>query len=160
MSILAMRRTEHIEFGAFMKNEYKDSRKGLKPLKTENKAMFKKVTKAAVTIPVVGHLISKGSMAMASDGSVVTQVPAKAIPAMSSGEVMEKIAHAFDPLIDLMVGISLPIAGVMLTGGALMIMIGQKDMGFRLIMNSALGYVLVQMTPLFIDLLAGVGAAI
>jgi len=59
-----------------------------------------------------------------------------------------------------MVSLSLPIAGVMLTGGALLIMIGQKDKGFTLIMNASLGYVLVNLTPLFMSLLESVGKAI
>ena len=49
----------------------------------------------------------------------------------------QSILHVFDPLIDLMIDLALPIAGVMITGGALLIMIGQKDKGFSLIMNSS-----------------------
>ena len=72
----------------------------------------------------------------------------------------QSILHAFDPLIDLMIDLALPIAGVMITGGALLIMIGQKDKGFSLIMNSALGYCLVNLTPLLLSLLESVGKAI
>lgn len=155
----AMKRTESIKFGDFMSGEYKDKQKGEKRHTGENKAILKSVAKGAIAIPVLGHML-KGSMAFASDGSTV--IPSGEVIAVGamSGAVKAKIVHAFDPLIELMVGISLPIAGVMLTGGALMIMVGQKDLGFKLIMNSALGYVLVQMSPLFIDLLAGVGSAI
>lgn len=85
------------------------------------------------------------------------------VAAMQTGlgeAAKQKIISAFDPLIDLIIALSLPISGVMLAGGALMIMVGMKDAGFKLIMNAGLGYVLVQMSPLFIQLLAGVGAAI
>lgn len=77
-----------------------------------------------------------------------------------SGAVKEKIVHAFDPLVELIMGVSLPIASVMIAGGALLVMIGIKDKGYSMIMSSAIGYVLVQMTPLLIDLLAGVGSSI
>lgn len=88
-------------------------------------------------------------------------VSAEMIPVNGVSDVIkEKIISAFDPLIDLIIALSLPISGVMLAGGALMIMVGMKDAGFKLIMNAGLGYVLVQMSPLFIQLLAGVGAAI
>lgn len=72
----------------------------------------------------------------------------------------DNIIHAFDPLINLMIDLALPIAGVMLTGGALLIMIGQKEKGFTLIMNSSIGYVLVNLSPLFLSLLESVGKAI
>jgi hypothetical protein len=161
MSILAMKRTESIKFGDFMSGEYKGKQKAEKSKIGQFKNLnVKALAKGAITIPIVGHMFTKGSMAFASDGSVVVPVGEVVPVGAIAGSVTEKIIHAFDPLIELMVSLSLPIAGVMLTGGALMIMIGQKEMGFRLIMNSALGYVLVQMSPLFIDLLAGVGSAI
>ena len=68
----------------------------------------------------------------------------------------QSILHAFDPLIDLMIDLALSIAGVMITGGALLIMIGQKDKGFSLMMNSALGYCLVNLTLLLLSLLESV----
>ena len=72
----------------------------------------------------------------------------------------QSILHAFDPLTDLMIDLVLPIAGVMITSGALFIMIGQKDKGFFLIMNSVLGYCLVNLKPLLLSLLESVGKAI
>ena len=72
----------------------------------------------------------------------------------------QSILHTFDPLIDLMTDLALPIAGVMINGGALLIMIGQKDKGFSLMMNLALGYCLVNLTPLLSSLLESVGKAI
>lgn len=77
-----------------------------------------------------------------------------------NADVMERVTNAFDPLISLIVGLSLPIAGVMLSAGALMIMIGQKEHGYKLLVNCGLGYVLVNMTPLFMELLKSVGDAI
>ena len=130
-----------------------------------NKDIRKVVKKSASPImkglSVIPLIVAGGKSAFACEPGTAIEATAQAIPAGAiSGALTGKIIHAFDPLIELMVSISLPIAGVMLTGGALLIMIGQKDMGFRLIMNSAIGYVLVQMSPLFMDLLAGIGGAI
>ncbi|MBM7681918.1 hypothetical protein JOD43_002090 [Pullulanibacillus pueri] len=36
----------------------------------------------------------------------------------------------------------------------------QKEKGYQYMMNAAIGYVLVQMLPLFIDLLSSIGSAI
>ncbi|MGE7650456.1 hypothetical protein ACQKM1_22175 [Peribacillus frigoritolerans] len=77
-----------------------------------------------------------------------------------SGAITNQVIHAFDPLVNLMVSLSLPIASVILTGAALMVMINQKEKGYSLMMQASVGYVLVQMIPLFIKLLAGIGAAI
>jgi hypothetical protein len=160
MEMMFNKKPETIKFGDFMSGEYKHKGKGRKTPHGPISNDLGTVLKWGTVIPIVGHLTTKGTLAMASTGETVTIPAGEAVTTMASGAVMEKIAHAFDPLIDLMVGISLPIAGVMLTGGALMIMIGQKELGYRLIMNCSLGYVLVQMSPLFIDLLAGVGSAI
>lgn len=47
-----------------------------------------------------------------------------------------------------------------LTDGALFIMIGQEERGFTRFMNSSLGYVLVQMSPLFLKSLSWIRSAI
>lgn len=159
MTRMFRKRTETIKFGDFMSGEYKYKGKAEKTSHGPNMNVLSTLAKGAVTLPIIGHITSKGSFAYASTGETVTIQP-DAVTVMAGADVMDKIAHAFDPLIDLMVGISLPIAGVMLTGGALMIMIGQKEMGYKLIMNCSLGYVLVQMSPLFISMLATVGKAI
>jgi hypothetical protein len=69
----------------------------------------------------------------------------------------EKIVQAFMPLVDLVQALSYPIALVMLTGGALMFMINQKERGISLIQNASIGYILVQLMPLFMQLLVGIG---
>lgn len=79
---------------------------------------------------------------------------------VTSGDMVAKVTSAFDPLINIMVGLSLPIAGVMLTAGALLIMVGQKEMGYKLLINCGMGYVLVNLTPLGMDILSMVGGAI
>jgi uracil phosphoribosyltransferase len=156
MAGMFRKRTETIQFGDFMSGEYKHKRK---PVKTSHGATWKEsdVLKWGSIIPV--SLLGGAIPAMASTGSAIPSGEVVAVGAISEA-AKAKIIHVFDPLIELMIGLSLPIAGVMLTGGALMIMIGQKDMGMKLIMNSALGYVLVQMSPMFLDLLAGIGSAI
>jgi uracil phosphoribosyltransferase len=156
MAGMFKKKAETIQFGDFMSGEYKHKRK---PVKTPQRATWKEsdVLKWGSIIPV--SLLGGAIPAMASTGSTIPSGEVVAVGAISEA-AKAKIIHVFDPLIELMIGLSLPIAGVMLTGGALMIMIGQKDMGMKLIMNSALGYVLVQMSPMFLDLLAGIGSAI
>jgi hypothetical protein len=158
------KKAESIKFGDFMSGEYNRKRE---EKQRQNRAILKATTRVATlgivattTIPMLAVAIPMaGIQAMASTGGTITTGQVVAAGAMTDA-VKERIVHAFDPLVDLMVALSLPIAGVMITGGALLVMIGQKDAGFKLIMNSSLGYVLVQMSPMLIDLLFGVGGAI
>lgn len=76
------------------------------------------------------------------------------------GAVKSQIIHAFDPLVDLMISLSLPLASVILTGAALMILINQKERGYAMMMQASIGYVAVQLIPLFVKILAGIGGAL
>jgi len=72
----------------------------------------------------------------------------------------EKIVEAFDPLVELVQALSYPIGLVMLTGGALCFMIGQRDKGISLIQNASIGYILVQLMPLMMQILVGIGGSV
>ncbi|HZG87288.1 hypothetical protein [Paenibacillus sp.] len=82
-----------------------------------------------------------------------------AIPVIGDA-IKGKILHAFDPLIDLIVALSYPIAGLMIAGGCLFIMVGNRERGMSILQNAALGYILVQLSPLMLDLLVGIGKSI
>lgn len=77
-----------------------------------------------------------------------------AVEAMAAGNL---IIHAFDPLIKLIQQLSYPIAGVMLAAGCLFIMIGSKEKGMDMIKNAAIGYILVQLSPILLKILVQVG---
>ena len=109
--------------------------------------------KAALSSAIPLSFISHGIPAHAQGFEAV---PAAAI----SDALKDKILHAFDPLIELMISLSYPIAGVMITGASLLIMIGQKDKGYSLIQTAGIGYILVQLSPLFLKLLVGIGEAV
>lgn len=93
-----------------------------------------------------------------------TAIHAAALTTVSPTSVSEgtrnMIVHAFDPLIDLIQILSYPIAGVMIAGGCLMIMINQKDKGVEWIRGAAIGYIIVQLSPLLLKILVGVGGNI
>lgn len=76
------------------------------------------------------------------------------------GFVYERINNAFMPLVELVKGLSYPIALVILSAGALMIMIGNREKGFTMIQQGAIGYILVQLMPLLMDLLVEIAKSI
>jgi hypothetical protein len=139
-----------IEFSAFMSGEYKSSHKKKKTPQWRN---LKEITKRIAPVPIISFLSSKYVLA----GPQEITNEAVEVVAQST---KDSIVHAFDPLLQLMIDLSLPIAGMMITGGCLLILIGMKDKGYSLILNSSLGYVLVQMSPLFLSLLEEIGKAL
>lgn len=74
-----------------------------------------------------------------------------------SGQITEKVIAAFEPLVGLVQALSYPIAFVMITGACLFIMIGHREKGLSMIQTAGIGYILIQLSPLFMSLLAEVG---
>lgn len=82
-------------------------------------------------------------------------------PAQYIGEKsMQVIAHALDPLVELMVALSFPIASVIMVGACFFFMFNNADKAWDMIMKAGLGYVLIQLSPLFLKILQEVGTAV
>ncbi|MEH7374921.1 hypothetical protein [Neobacillus drentensis] len=108
----------------------------------EKKVFFE----SGILIPLAVAPFLKVKAALAT-----TAVPVTA--AAASGAMYDKMLHAFDPLIILVQALAYPVAMVVVLGGALFIMIGNKEKGFSMMQGAGLGYVLVQMTPLVLNIL-------
>lgn len=83
----------------------------------------------------------------------------EAVPAMAQS-ITSSIMTAFDPLIHLIQALSYPIAGVMIAGGCLYIMVGAREKGMDMLRNAGIGYILVQLSPLLLKLLVSVGTGV
>lgn len=70
---------------------------------------------------------------------------------------LEMLANILDPLLDIMVAISFPIASVIMVGGCFFFMLGNSEKAWSMIMNAALGYCLVSLSPLLLDILRTLG---
>lgn len=73
---------------------------------------------------------------------------------------LEMLATILDPVIDILVAISFPIASVIMVGACFFFMIGNSERAWSMIMNAGLGYVLIQLSPLFLEILRTVGEAV
>ena len=73
---------------------------------------------------------------------------------------LEVLANALDPLVQILVAISFPIASVIMVGACFFFMFGNSEKAWNMIMNAGLGYVLIQLSPLFLDILRKVGEAV
>lgn len=122
-----------------------------------NKKLITTGLKVAVAV-TAGSLLLDISIPQAL--LVNAQTP-DAVPVMADMDKIKKtIMDAFDPLIKVIITLSYPIAGVMLSWGALRFMLNQKEQAISTIQNTALGYLIVQMSPLFLKLLVSIGDAI
>ncbi|RDY70341.1 hypothetical protein DXT76_13835 [Halobacillus trueperi] len=73
--------------------------------------------------------------------------------AETSEETYNEVVEAFDPLIGLVQAMAYPVAMVVVLGGALFIMVGNKEKGFSMMQAAGLGYVLVMMSPMILNIL-------
>lgn len=140
----------------------KELKAKLTPANIERAMKYGMSLTAPVTIGTVA-----GAKAFAAPAVAVVAAPAGATYAAGSTVALAAMApaavegakalaiKAFDPLINLLQTLSYPIAGVMIVSGCLMIMVGMKDKGVDMLRNAAIGYILVQLSPLFLKILVG-----
>lgn len=75
-------------------------------------------------------------------------------------KTLETIAHALDPLIDLLVALSFPVCSIIIVGSCFFFMLGKSERGWSGIQNAGLGYVLIQVMPMLLGVLKDIGNAI
>lgn len=73
---------------------------------------------------------------------------------------LDVLTTILDPLIQIMVAISFPIASVIMVGACFMFMFNNSEKAWDMIMKAGLGYVLIQLSPLFLQILKEVGKAV
>lgn len=102
--------------------------------------------------------------------NVLAQTPLIPVNAMATPEMiptgfiaegsLNMLANVLDPVIQILVALSFPIASVIMIGSCFFFMFGQSEKAWSAIMNAGLGYVLVQMSPLFLQILREIGKAV
>lgn len=133
---------------------YSDMVMGIEPISVTSKMNFKYLGAVGST-PLLALL--GGAAAFASDGTEA--VPAS-VTGMVAGTSLKVLASALDPVIQILVAISLPVASIVMVGGCFYFMFGNSEKAWSTIQNAGLGYILIQMSPLFIKVLKEIGSAI
>jgi hypothetical protein len=114
----------------------------------EKKIDTRKLKKAGL-LPLAVVPFTHLKHTFASDG-VGSALP---VTASATGDIYVKVIHAFDPLVNIIQAFAYPVAMIVVLGGALFIMIGNKEKGFAMMQGAGLGYVLVQLTPMVLNIL-------
>lgn len=137
--------------GEFLSGSYRYKKMEIKV----NKKLIKWGIRVAVTVVAGSFLIDLTLPQIAFAHAVAPVMASPTTHALGSA-----VNNALQPLIDVLMELARPIAGVMVTWGALRYMIGQKEAGLAGIQQAAVGYVLVMLSPLILKLITGVGASI
>ncbi|WCH46357.1 hypothetical protein [Lysinibacillus sp. OF-1] len=98
---------------------------------------------------------------------IVAQIPS-AIPVntfpQQTGIIADKsleiLATALDPVVQILVAISFPVASVIMVGACFWFMIGNSEKAWNAIMNAGLGYVLINLSPIILQILKQIGEAV
>lgn len=170
-SVLEMRKIQTVgTVSEFMSGEYKvkDAQKRQKRLDTTLKVVSTIALPIAVGSPL--GLVSGVTRAIAqSNGSSTTLLAsasdqAIAVPAgakeWAGDQVLSSLAHVLDPLIDVLVALSFPVASVVIVGACFFFIFGNAEKAWSMIQNAGLGYVLIQVSPLILDVLKKVGDSV
>ncbi|MBD7966263.1 hypothetical protein [Fictibacillus norfolkensis] len=162
------KRTETIKFSEFMSGEY--NRKG------NDKKERRKANKVSIALTSSIPLFALAPKAFAAspetvlDGSAQTSLKCmdyvasaniQAVPVNVGDVVGEKLlssmAHLFDPLIDLIIGISFPVASVLILFKLFMGFFQDQGQVWEGVGKVAIVYILIQLFPVFSGILKTMG---
>jgi nitrate reductase NapE component len=160
-----------INFNEFMSGEFKIKEKA----KRQRRAKKATQLAAAAVLPIatcgaVGTLgFAMKAFAATNAVPVMMAAPVTTTTQMAvtvgakewmSSQTLSTLAHVLDPLVDIMVALSFPIASVIIVGSCFFFMFGKSEKAWDGIMKAGLGYVLIQVSPLILDVLKQVGSAV
>jgi hypothetical protein len=91
-------------------------------------------------------------------GPEVVSVAVMPVPVLGLS-VTDKIIKAFDPLVQLIQGVSYPVAFIIITSGFLVMMTGNRQKGISMIKWAVIGYIGMQFAPALMSILVEVGRA-
>lgn len=148
-----MARTQTMSINEFMSGDYKSKKKVRSKYKVDKKHVMAFGT---ALLPLV-------AVSQMPVFAMHNPVNVEVVPAANqhiADKTLDVIAHALDPVVELLVAISLPIASVIMIGACFFFMFGNSEKAWSLIMNSGLGYILIQLSPLFLKILKEIGNAV
>lgn len=159
-----MAKTKTIEFGKFMSGDYKVKKR---TQRTEKNTLSNAAKiGAGLALPLaLGSPFGAVLGATKAFASTSANTPAVvAVPSNASEWMGEKtllaLAHVLDPVVDILVALSFPVASVIIVGACFFFMMGNSEKAWTTIQHASLGYVLIQVSPLILDVLKQIGNAV
>lgn len=75
----------------------------------------------------------------------------------NDGQMTKDVNEAFAPVFDLLRATGLPVAGIVLSVAAYNFMFAKTDRGWRLVFGAGIGYVILNLIPLALQILTRIG---
>jgi hypothetical protein len=178
-----MGKVQTIKFNDFMNGDYKKEEKFARERKHSKRRklssdLFDKGVKvgqvglASYLVPFVGAtgvlVGSNINKMMAGSGTtnndMAVPVDASAVQ-VNAGEWMSEtalksVAHMLDPVIDILVAISFPVASVYIVSSLFLFMFNNAEKAWSNIQRASLSYVLIQLSPMILAILKEIGNAV
>jgi hypothetical protein len=152
-----------IKFNEFMSGDYKVQEKEKRQKRI---AKATRLASAAVLPLATGGAVGTLGFAMKAFATANVIQPTVPIAVEVTAkewmgeQALSTLAHVLDPVVDILVALSFPIASVIIVGSCFQFMFDRADKGWQMIQNAGLGYVLIQVSPLILDVLKKVGNAV
>ena len=143
-----MAKTKTIAFKEFMDGSYKEK----KPV--QKKSSIGKTIRRVGTTVSLPLILAKPAFAATNEA-----VPAGAAEWMGE-KTLSALAHVLDPVVDILVALSFPVASVIIVGSLFFFMFGNSEKAWGTIQNAGLGYVLIQVSPLILNVLKSIGESV
>lgn len=113
-----------------------------------------------ITTPIIESVAEPLNVLSQFPSSIPVYSPEIIQTGLIADTSLNMIANILDPVIQILVAFSLPIASLIIVGSFFMLMMSQSEKALSWIMNAGLGYVLIQLSPLFLMVLRQIGKAI
>jgi hypothetical protein len=157
------KRTRGMKFSEFISGEFKVKEKAKRQMRARKATQL--AVSAVLPIATCGAVGTLGFAMKAFASTNAVPVGAPVVIEVGAKEWMSEhtlstLAHVLDPLVDIMVALSFPIASVIIVGSCFFFMFGKSEKAWDGIMKAGLGYVLIQVSPLILDVLKQVGGAV
>lgn len=138
-------KTHTMSISEFMSGDYKENKK------YKNLGKIAKRVGTSIAVPLI---LAKPAFAATTEA-----VPVTAKEWMGE-QTLSALAHVLDPVVDILVALAFPIASVVIVGACFLFMFGNSEKAWGMIQNAGLGYVLIQVSPLILNVLKQIGNAL
>lgn len=138
-------RTETMSIREFMSGDYKNDKKPKR---------YGSIARRVGTSIAIPMILAKPAFAATPEA-----IPATAKEWMGE-QTLSALAHVLDPVVDILVALSFPVASVIIVGACFLFMFSNAEKAWTMIQNAGLGYVLIQVSPLILNVLKQVGNAV
>jgi len=121
------------------------------------------VSNNLIPLLAIGPSLFSGikSASAATGEWAVQSAPVNTIPTgYITDKSLETLATILDPVIQIMVGVSFPLASVIMVGAGFFFMLGQSEKAWDIIFKCGMGYIFINISPMLLEILRNIGQLI